>query len=249
MLKIINFILKQILKIFLSRKVLKVPLETHGSSSGKWTIPKHHITKSSNIILAGAGTDISFDVALYQKYTPNIVIMDPTPKAQEHFTTVIEFLQHSRPDVILAKQYHKILNIDYSKLHFLPIGLWNKTTKLDFFSPKNEDHVSFSALNLQRTTKSISLNVTSLAEVMRLFDWERIDLLKLDIEGSEYTVIESIFVENIFPTILTIEFDEMATNPFITKWPKSILKTVNRLQKEYNICNIDRFFNFTFVKK
>ncbi len=76
----------------------------------------------------------------------------------------------------------------------------------------------------------------------------QIDLLKLDIEGAEYKVLESIINLKVFPTVLCIEFDEVHTPlnlGFIFRINKQIKKLIN---SGYNIINVDSDYNITFMK-
>ena len=78
------------------------------------------------------------------------------------------------------------------KYHFFSIGLWDKADVLRFYTPKNPDHVSHSLLNLQKTDDYIDVKVDRLKNIIENNKHSKIDLLKIDIEGAEYKVIDSI---------------------------------------------------------
>ena len=80
------------------------------------------------------------------------------------------------------------------------------------------------------------------------YDLENIDILKLDIEGSEVNVLNSMFNDKIYPNQLLIEFDITRTNKLsdIFKFYLIIKRIVNN---DYINIEIDRFPHLLFVKK
>jgi len=60
-----------------------------GSKYGGWVIPCNYLTNKSVCYFAGAGEDISFDVAVAGKYGSEIHIFDPTPRAKRHFQKLV----------------------------------------------------------------------------------------------------------------------------------------------------------------
>lgn len=248
--KIINFCIKWLIYTWL-KSSNKYPIEAHGFKEGQWIIPKEFFSNDSIAVLAGAGEDISFDVSLYQKYQMMIKIVDPTPRAKENFINV---LSHLMGDQNTLEEYQKgmysiLSEISYNRIEFVPLGLWESNGKIKFFLPRNRKNVSLSAENIQKTKEYIELEVLTISELMKMLNLEKIDYLKLDIEGAEYKVLNSMFNDGIFPSILSVEFDEMSTNPFKTKWPTNFLTYLKKIQKEYIIYYVDRKLNFTFIRK
>ena len=64
-----------------------------GTEYGGWTIVDNPLLRNSWVVLCGAGEDISFDLALQATYQCNIVIVDPTPCAVDHFQGVLSSAQ------------------------------------------------------------------------------------------------------------------------------------------------------------
>ena len=83
---------------------------------------------------------------------------------------------------------------------------------------------------------------------MQDYGIQNIDILKLDIEGSEVNVLNSMFDDNIYPNQLLIEFDITRTNKL-----SDILKfylIIRRIVKNnYINIEIDRFPHLLFVRK
>src|SRR3546814_19466998 len=71
---------------------------------------------------------------------------------------------------------------------------------------------------------------------------DRLDLLKVDVEGAEHEVIRSMLASGIRPTVLCMEFDQPAP------WQR-IATTVRRIRKAgFRLVSVDGW-NFTFVQE
>lgn len=192
-----------------------VTTERLGSPYGGWIIPENWLNADSICYLVGAGEDISFDLALVAKYRSLAWIFDPTPRALAHFENWRNKTSLGEPAACSTSPtgfYPAFPSELIDRLTFCPIGLWNENTTLRFFAPQNEAHVSHSLVNLQRSEKHIEVPVQRLSSVMQELGHDRIDLLKLDIEGAEYQVIESLLADKLAVDILCIEYDETAAN-------------------------------------
>ena len=64
-----------------------------------------------------------------------------------------------------------------------------------------------SALNLSYSQESIKGEVKTLPSIMAMLGHDHVDLLKIDIEGAEHTVIDSILKTETLPSQLCVEFD------------------------------------------
>ena len=124
----------------------------------------------------------------------------------------------------------------------------NKEVK--FFEPEDESHVSHSVVNWQKTDSErfIKVKTVTVKRLMQDYGIQNIDILKLDIEGSEVNVLNSMFDDNIYPNQLLIEFDITRTNKL-----SDILKfylIIRRIVKNnYINIEIDRFPHLLFVRK
>lgn len=199
-------------------------LQRLGSDYGGWYIPTSELGPESVVYSAGIGGDVTFDKALIKLRGCSVHGFDPTP-------TAIEFVASQIKEGELTYQFH-----------FNPVGLWDSETELKFFAPKTRGWVgSYSALNLQGTDEqeSISVPVKRLSTLMYENGHSHIDLLKMDIEGAEYRVIEEIIEKKIPIHWLCIEFDQPV--PF---WTTN--RAIQRLKESgYQLCKVDRW-NFVF---
>ena len=170
-------------------RVQRTDLVRLGSRYGGWVVPEGMLSSGSICYCAGVGEDISFDLAIIERFGVTVYAMDPTPRASTYV------------DMYAPRD---------AKFHFIPEGLWSADTTLRFYSPVNPDDVSHSAVNLQGTDTYFEASVRSITSLMEDFGHERIDLLKIDIEGSEYEVIGDVLKNDVEIGIFCIEFDQPA---------------------------------------
>jgi FkbM family methyltransferase len=140
-----------------------------------------------------------------------------------------------------AVAYMNSLNLP-PNLTFLPVGVAGANREARFYEPRDPANVSYSLANLQHTGAFVSAPVRTLASIMKDLDHAEIDLLKLDIEGAEYEVLDSLHRDGIYPRTLCVEFDQ--PHPVLDTW-----RTVRRLRRVgYEPVKVDGL-NCTFVRK
>lgn len=184
-----------------------------GTEYGGWYIPKQlSLIDTDNCYLAGAGEDISFDCELAKRFSCNICIFDPTPKALIHFNNLTKAIESQELFAINnTAKYYDISSTDFQKIHFYPWGVAGENSRLKFFMPNNPDHVSCSVLNLQGTKEFFEADCYTISTICEKLSHSNVTLLKLDIEGAEYQVIHNLISMNNLPYLLLIEFDELHT--------------------------------------
>lgn len=165
-------------------------LQRLGEECG-WMVPIPRLSPGCVCYCVGAGEDISFDVALAERYLCDVHTFDPTPKAVAYVSSALRSLS--------------------TPISFHPWGVWERDGLVRMYAPRNPSHVSYSAINLQRTDEFFEADCRSLRSIMTDLGHRRIQLLKLDIEGAEYQVLKSMIADEIFPSILAVEFDEVHT--------------------------------------
>lgn len=203
-------------------------IENIGTLYGGWAVPVSLIHQDSVCYCGGCGEDISFDLGLIKRFNCQVYAFDPTPRAIE---------------------YVRITAGTETNYHFQGIGLWDRADKLRFYAPLNPDHVSHSLLNLQGSDSYFTADVVRLSELMGNNGHRRIDLLKLDIEGAEYRVIDSILEDRLDISVICVEFDE-AFHPMDGNSPKRIKTTVGKIMAAgYSLVYVQKVGNYTFVKR
>lgn len=163
-----------------------VPLTRVGSAYGGWWVPKSTLRDGAIIYCAGAGEDITFDLAMHDAGCL-VRTFDPTPRAIAHVENVAP---------------------SSDRFAFLPIGLWIEDRDLRFYAPSVNGFVSHSAVNLHGTSEYFTAPVKTLASLMHTFGDDEIDVLKMDIEGAEVAVIHALIDDGTLPPVLCVEFDQ-----------------------------------------
>ena len=92
------------------------------------------------------------------------------------------------------------------------------TRVIRLYDPAEPHHVSYSALNLHRKSTYIEAQVKTLRTLSEELGHDRIDLIKMDVEGAEQVVIPNMIAENILPTVFCVEYDQPLQNFSLMTW-------------------------------
>lgn len=181
-----------------------------GTDASGWIIPVDRIQSDWVCYCAGAGEDISFDLALIERFGCQVHTFDPTPRAIAHARSLAEHAAagppmpiNNRADAFYSVEPAKVA----SHLRFLPYGIYGESGPQRFYEPSDPSHVSHSTANLQGTSRYFVAECKTIGDIMRELGHIRLDLLKLDIEGAEHSVISNLIEEGIRPRVLCVEFD------------------------------------------
>ncbi len=85
-------ITRKLFLLYLNFLSSDLPSETLGTPYGGWQFISLDKQENINVISAGVGEDISFDVELINKYGCNVILIDPTPRAIIHYEEVKKHL-------------------------------------------------------------------------------------------------------------------------------------------------------------
>jgi FkbM family methyltransferase len=227
-------------------------LQRMGTDYGGWVIDKvMHLNQESIVYSGGVGEDISFDLLLSHEYNPWIVLIDPTKRAIDHFECLRDHYtagQHNLPEIV-SNEYKSIIqstNPHFDKFIYEPVGLWSENKLLMFYEPINKAHVSHTFIpDMYDKSGMVDVPACTIKSLMMKHGHTHIDLLKIDIEGSEIEVINNMLDDNIFPTYLCIEFDLFLKR----KDPHNLTKTcIERiLQNGYTLVHNENM-NITFKR-
>lgn len=175
-------------KDFYQSRQLNCSRMTFGNQFAEWTFCPDYLDERSLIYSFGVGEDISFDLELMKHFKLHIHAFDPSPRS-------IAWLEEQA----LPENFH-----------FYPFGLAARDETVMFSIP---DEPGIHSLKLTRSLKdqenmekTIELPVHRLSTILQKLQHERIDVLKMDIEGAEYEVIEDILNSSLSIKQLLIEF-------------------------------------------
>ena len=188
-------------------------MNRYGTVYGGWNLPQDIQLSSDSIVYsAGVGEDISFDILLQEKFDLNIVLIDPTQRAFWHFEEVKDYFSTMNPDFSgdIQRDYLKIIGNsrpNFSKFTYIQKGLWSHADSLKFYKPINEKYVSHTLIENMYSNNYELVEVDSIKNIMNALNHTHIDILKVDIEGSELIVLGQMLKDGIFPNYICIEFD------------------------------------------
>jgi FkbM family methyltransferase len=183
-------------------KIRKVSL---GDSGNEWVICPVYINSESVFYSFGAGMNISFDTEMEEKFGLKVCLFDPTPKS-------IKFVKEQK------------LNPNYV---FEEIGIADFTGNASFYLPLNPEYVSATIEKQNDSQNSVEVRVERLSEIMVRNKHNFIDLIKMDIEGAEYDVIDDILKSGIKIGQLLVEFHHRFPKIGIKKTRDTIKKLRN----------------------
>ena len=156
-----------------------------GNECARWTFCPSNITENSIVYSFGIGEDISFDLTLISNFKVCIHAFDPTPKAIQW---------------IGRQELPEKFNVNY-------FGIADYDGIASFAPPEDPNYVSYSCHpNSERSKGIIKAKVYRLKTIMEILNHSRIDILKMDIEGSEYSVIEDIVKSDLDIRQILVEF-------------------------------------------
>lgn len=218
---------KSFIKIILGKelyfkKQINIKTKLFGNIGAGFYVDTNKLSSSSIIYSFGVGEDISFDLQLINEFNCQIFAFDPTPKS-------IEFVSKNRID----------------NFNFYPFGLLNYDGNVTFYMPENSNNVSCTTFATS-SGKKISVPVKKFETIIKSLNHKKIALLKLDIEGSEYDVLNDILNSKVEIAQILIEFHHRFKQIGFEK-TKYAIKTLN--QYGYKIAKISESREeYTFIK-
>ena len=158
-----------------------------GARSGTWTVVTEGLDRDSVVYSFGVGDNLAWELALIRRWGLTVHAFDPTPRS-------IEWVR----DQPLP-----------SELIHVPLGLADHDGVQAFALPRSSKSVNYRPASSGETIdRAVTCPVRRLETLRREFGHDRIDVLKMDIEGGEYDVIEDVVAES--PHQVLIEFHHRA---------------------------------------
>jgi FkbM family methyltransferase len=175
------------------------------------------------IYSCGVGDDISFDLSLVERYGVTIHGFDPTPKS------IAWVRSQCVPHAFRLHEY----------------GIADFDGKAVMYPPANPEFVSYSILaSKAQSGEPVVLPVRRVATVMGEMNHARIDVLKMDIEGSEYPVIHDLLASHVDVRQILVEFHDRFPSVGRERTREAIAAL---LDGGYKLFNIEED-NYSFVR-
>ena len=199
---------RDIIRVHAEGRVLRTLLRPDAAVAGVPTVavadtvlPRDVIDASWICYCVGVGEDIQFDRYLTDHRLASVWAFDPTPR---------------------AIQYMRTADFDRTRLHFVPVGVWKEDTVLRFHAPPNPQWVSHSVMEAQGGDGYFDAACRSVPALMQELGHDRIDLLKLNIEGAEHVVLESVLTSGIAPRVITLTWEGQGAFRKALAWTKRL---------------------------
>ncbi len=170
----------------LRRPAIEVPKATLGTDYGSQTICTLGLRPGAIVYSFGVGEDASFDLELIGAFGCDVYAFDPTPRS-------IAFVASSVRD---------------THFHFNPIGIAASDGTVKVGEPENPDHVSHykPARGAGESQRWTEFPVKRYETIRRELGHDRVDILKLDIEGFEFEVIPDLVRASVLPVQVLVDF-------------------------------------------
>lgn len=138
---------------------------------------------SALIILSfGVGEDISFDLTNIERFAASVFAFDPTAKS-------LAWIREQ--DLPISFRWHAV-------------GLAASDGMAGFEPPRHDGFVSFR--KARSTSGAIVLPVQRVITILKNLNLRIPDIVKMDIEGFEYEVLDDMMQCKIYPKMLLVEF-------------------------------------------
>ena len=197
----------------------------YGGDHG-WVVDESLLNRESVIYSVGVGSNIDFDVELINSFGATVHAFDPTPRS-------IEWVKSQK----LPKHFI-----------FHPFGLSAENGHMDFFPPSKASSTHFSPIDRYGDTNNVvRAPVKDIDTIASELNHKEVDLLKMDIEGAEYEVIEALPKNRVAINQILIEFHHMYKGVPISKTVDAISTLSNLGFELFNISQ--RTYEFSFRKK
>jgi FkbM family methyltransferase len=216
------------------------PTTRVGTDYGGWHCLTDRLRSGEVAVCVGAGEDVSFDVALNARYGLEILCIDPTPRAVRHVEGLLAAARRGEAYPIGdGPACYELAGFEPARFHLVACALWSADTDLELYLPQDERHVSLSAVNLQRTSQTVRVRAARLASVLAERRIGDVALLKMDVEGAEYVVLEDLLAGAIRPRQLLVEFEDF-NRPSRLRFTAPVRRLLGRLSAAgYELRHVD----------
>jgi FkbM family methyltransferase len=187
-----------------------------GTWYGAWPLPKGLLSEDAVVYSFGVGEDITFDLEVIRLVGCRVYAFDPTPVAA----------------LWLAGQRMP------KEFIFSEIGVAEFNGFASFSEPVGH---SFAR---SETASANRYQVARLAALMKRNGHSAIDLLKLDIEGFEYAVIDDLVGSEIWPKVINVEYHHRSYGISSDQTKTSVAKLRDAGYSIYWISDLGREYGF-----
>lgn len=230
-----------------------VPISKLGTQYGEWCFSEQYLSKSPCLLSAGVGEDCSFDLEFARKFCARVILVDPTPRAIQHYRALEKRLAGESKSVsfLTGGRQVDISGLKPHQVSLVQKALFSSAGLMKFYPPKKKQHVSYSIVNLQRTenreAEILEIDAVTVSQIVSDCAIEKLDCVKFDIEGVAADVVTNMLSDGIRPRQIMVELEELLRPTRQNEM--SLLKMTNALSENgYCLANRQGVLNFLFIR-
>ena len=203
---------------------LSVPVVREGARSGVWTVCPDGITPDSIVYSFGVGDNIAWDLAMIRRFGVEVHAFDPTPAS----------VRWVRAQTLPPR------------FHFHEYGLAAHDGVVRFTAPRKAGAVNYAPAATDEGGPSVTAPVRRLSTLWERLGRRPVEVLKMDIEGGEYEVLDDLLSSDVPVRQLLVEFHHHFPSVGLAK----TLRAVRMLEAAgFHIFHIsDRGLEFSFLR-
>ncbi len=167
----------------------KIDLKLNITTFGDWGVPLEHVHSGDVMYSFGICDDIDFEKEIYKNKNISINAFDPTPYS-------VDWIK--KQDIGHCLQFHPHAVSDRNG-HFYLYPLLNKKGRA------SKKMYSFHTQNKERSD-GVKVEALTIDSIMKKLNHKHVDIIKMDIEGAEYGVINNLLESSIRPRIIMMEY-------------------------------------------
>lgn len=158
-------------------------------SIGDWRLPNNAVKEGGVVYSIGVCDDLDFELEMISRYQAELFAFDPTPYsvdwiAQQTLPTNFNF----KPWAAAGEDGHFVLYPRIDKHG-------HASTVMYTFHTVDENRID-----------GVRVEALTIASMMQRLGHEQIDVLKMDVEGAEYEVLNSLLESQVRPKVIMVEF-------------------------------------------
>lgn len=221
---------KVVVKRLLGKELrLKTEISVPARRAGGWAYDPSKLDESSVVYSCGVGDDIDFDLDLINRCNAQVHAFDPTPSAM----AMVE--KRELPD---AFRFHPwaVSGHDGTMTLYRRVKHSGEASAV-MYTLVPEDAVD---------EEGITTPAFTIGSIHRKLGHTRIDVLKLDIEGAEFDVLDDLLDSGLRPRQLLIEFHHRFAGISIDRAADTIRRLQDSGYRIFAISDVGREVSFLF---
>jgi FkbM family methyltransferase len=182
----LKFLKQQYRHFQLRRAHVLDPSDARPLMLGNWALLGELVKPQSVVYSFGVGDNIAWDLAMIERFGVAVHAFDPTPQS-------IAWIGRQK----LPPQFR-----------FYDVGISSFDGTLDFYPPRKAGGMHYSQESRHRfghPPEPVPGKVNRLVTIMRQLEHQRIDVLKLDVEGSEFDALPDLLSSGVSIGQLLVE--------------------------------------------